>query len=64
MEYIKDIYGNKEQQQKCNYCISAVPVDMVRLPGIYCFVKAFILDLPPAVAYFTSFEKSYYLICF
>ena len=49
-EDIEDIDTDKEQQQKCNYRIGAVPIYMVSIPGIYRFVKTLIFNLPPAVA--------------
>jgi len=49
-EDIKDIYTDKEQQQKCYYSVGAVPIYMICIPDIYRFVKALIFNLPPAVA--------------
>lgn len=49
-EDIKDIYTDKEEQQKYRYGIFCVTVYMICLPGINCFVKAAVFYLPPAVA--------------
>ena len=49
-EYIKDIYADKEEQQECSYGIFTVTVYMICFPGIYCFIKALVFNLPPAVA--------------
>ena len=48
-ENIEDIYTDKKKQQKCYYCIGAVPVYMISIPGIYRFVKTLVFNLPSAV---------------